>query len=126
MATFPHLKADIAATPTIQEGNYTLKVFSVDERGTDIRPELMYEVVNGLISAVRSIATLDAIDSIVSIHMTGLVRDKTLQIMHITMYYYSTYKCLSVSPSDPNLRPILSMEWAQSNVSTSMELLVLS
>ena len=46
-------------------------MFSVGERGTNIKPELIHEVVTGLIAAVNSICPVEAIDSIVYIHVTG-------------------------------------------------------
>ncbi len=66
--SFPQLKADIASAPIVKVGDYGFKAFSVGERGTSLSPELIEEVVSGLIEAVSSIGE---IDSIVSIHVTG-------------------------------------------------------
>lgn len=69
--SFSHLKADIASAPTVEVGDYAFRAFSVGERGTDMGPELIHEVVAGLTGAVNSICLPESVDSIVSIHVTG-------------------------------------------------------
>ncbi len=66
--SFLHLKADIASAPTVQVGSYAFKAFSAGERGTSLSPELIREVVTGLIDAAKS---FEEVDSLVSIHVTG-------------------------------------------------------
>ena len=70
--SFSLLKADIATAPVVQAGDYAFRAFSVGERGTSLKPELIHEVTEGLFGAVNSICPFfDSIDSIVSIHVTG-------------------------------------------------------
>lgn len=63
----PHLVADIAAAPMVQESSYTFSVFSIGERGTSLGPDLVEEVVRGLVTAVNKVE----FDTLVSIHVTG-------------------------------------------------------
>lgn len=68
MTSFPELINDINSAPSISEGSYTFKAFSIGERGTTLSPELIREVVNGLIGRIQAGSKFD---SIVSIHVTG-------------------------------------------------------
>lgn len=68
---FPRLRADIAAAQTVTVGAYAFKVFSAGERCTSLAPELVREVVSGLIAATMFMNTADRVDSIVSIHVAG-------------------------------------------------------
>ena len=67
---FPCLEADIKSAPTVKVDNYAFKVFSVGERGTCLKPELVDEVVDGLCTAAGQVGPFD---SIVSIHVMGAV-----------------------------------------------------
>jgi adenine/guanine phosphoribosyltransferase-like PRPP-binding protein len=67
---YPNLARDIALVPTIElENGYLFKAYSVGERGCNLKPQLIREVVYGLVEKIRQF--LEDFDYLVTVQLGG-------------------------------------------------------